>query len=555
MRLHCAMTAALCFACVGPVEDLKGGVPAQPEPPAPAPKVPDPPIVIPQPSDCATWIQDRRAENLDEIDRLGLLLSHTTVEGRIDVPQAIEHGFRALLHIDRVHSGPAFLAGGQYWLEFDSEEVSHFTFPGAFILGLDGNPYPTRGDGDGIGRVQKRAIISAARRETFADLLGYREDRAPMVAVVQIVQQDEQRTEFEVVEAIAGDFPVRFSANWSQRAYQAPFPPVSATLYIASLSDVQYHESAAVHLASLVDFREKTPQSTAIVEAARAAPRTGIDFATALASAEVYRDSWRFHRAPIVVATTVTGLAAECCTGAGGEYVAHEVEAVLEGDDADRRFMRGGHAYYSDERCGDQAILALQTLGDAPPPPSNAFTCEAFSAGLITGMPVAAVRIELPDDPANRAQVHRWLDAAAPLYRLHGLDAHAPALGPSSNAPWSAPLNVRDAMLSRTRLALIDIVDVEQRSGGYEVTIDTNFHAQRYDHLPLHRVKIAFECGDPRLREPGSRWLVPLVFDDMQGDPITAVAEGKVFIVPGVALPNLQYIERIVSALDQAARR
>lgn len=129
------------------------------------------------------------------------------------------------------------------------------------------------------------------------------------------------------------------------------------------------------------------------------------------------------------------------------------MQADLRGNAYEARFVRGGHAYYSDEECGDARLLALDPLIASAGPES--FDCALSSEPLETGRPASRVHAERADSPEARAEVQAWLQAPEPHY-------------------------------------------------------ETPFAPELYDHLEVRELRLAFTCGDPRLQQVGAEWWAPL---------------------------------------------
>jgi len=550
-------------ACVGPVEDLPAAA-SSPTPDAGTSMTNPPPAdagarvrdAASGPSDvgltvidagsttdpCAPWTADLAGDNLQALHRLGVQVSHTTVEGQLSAATTTADGLRATLEVEAVHHGASFLAGQRYQINLGPHEAASLRLPTRVIVGLSSNPFPVRRDGHALGWADARVVLRADASRSVADLLDYRGDLANIVAVVEIVAQDEDRTQFRVVERIAGELPDTVSTNWTRRVYDAPFPPMGSQRWIATFDHVTFYEAAGLHLGTVTDFREATPAERARVDAALASRRPTFDRDALREASERLRRSWRFNRSPVVVASEVSGVAGECCTGAGGTFIAHDVAATLRGSVDRPRLFRGGHAYYSDEACGDAAILALSELGPPLSHPGD-FGC-GMTTSLDTSFPTSPVRIERADSPAARAEVERWLAADPPVYRLD-VDG---AVAPSESSPWSALRSVTQAMVDATHLALVRIVDVKSDADGHVVRFETNFHPREYDHLPPEPHTVAFTCGDPRWLDVGARWIVPVVFDGRHGEM------GDAFVVPGVMFPAWGTIERLQYGLQSALR-
>ena len=123
----------------------------------------------------------------------------------------------------------------------------------------------------------------------------------------------------------------------------------------------------------------------------------------------------------------------------------------------------------------------------------------------------------------------------------------------SLGAPWSVPVSVEQAIFAGALPALITIESVEHHEAPswYEITFATTFILYALDDLPVYRVKIAFECGDARLLQEGAEWLGVFVVDQpsdwtWQQDPISFE---RLFLVPGVLLPNVDYNKRVILGL------
>ena len=79
------------------------------------------------------------------------------------------------------------------WVHLDAAEAHGFTFPGDYLLGFGGNAYPTRDDDGTTSWWSLDVIAPASERAIYEDLLAYRSDQTPFVAIVNIVAQDPDR--------------------------------------------------------------------------------------------------------------------------------------------------------------------------------------------------------------------------------------------------------------------------------------------------------------------------------------------------------------------------
>jgi len=506
------------------------------------------------PADCQHWSEDLEAANRFDINRLGLGVSRSVAEGTLD--QVLDQGDRHFVsfHVDRIWYGKAFMEGHDTWVPFDELELASVTLPDSYVIGFRGNDFPLFDDDlqDSVWW-QKSALIPSAEREDYGAFVGYQSRQTPLVAAVRISDQDADRTWFEVTEPLQGDFPPVFGDNWTTSIFPVDFPPPSATGYLASVSGLT--EYSGQHIGSVLDFREDTPANRALVLADLAAP---LEFWAPNASerADRYGLGWSYKIAPHVVSTEVSGLADECCTGAGGTFVAHDINEVLQGITARAFTVTGGHGYYGPEVCGDAYLLGIHGLdlleGLAP----TDFGCDPPGVIDAYGPFTSVTRVlQLDGTAENRQHVTDWLASDPALFRLHPPDAPvAPehVLQTAPTALWSVPTEAELAILAATHLSWITIDQVEHfaASDHYEVTFSTTFTKYRHDHQTLYRAKLAFRCGDTRLLREGADWLAPILFDDslyLQGeDPIPYLSG---LLVPGLLLPNHSYIRQVITAL------
>ena len=113
-------------------------------------------------------------------------------------------------------------------------------------------------------------------------------------------------------------------------------------------------------------------------------------------------------------------------------------------------------------------------------------------------------------------------------------------------------MTVAQTILAATHPILLIIEQVEHHSDPsyHEVTFSTTFSMVRYDHLTLHRAKVAFRCGDDRLLQEGAEWLAGVVWDDPPYvQEVTPQDLPRAFLVPGVLLPNYGYVRHVIDSL------
>ena len=506
------------------------------------------------PADCQQWTGDLAAANRFAINRLGLGVSLNVAEGTLDQVREVGDQRFVSFHVDRIWYGKSFLEGHDTWVEVDALELASLTLPGSYVISFRGNNFPLFDDTlqDSVWW-HTMALLPSAEREGYGAFIGYQSRQTQLVAVVRISDQDADRTWFEVIEPLLGAPPPVFGDNWSPSTYPVDFPPPSNTEYIASVNGL--NEYGGLWVGSVLDFREHTPANRALVEAELAAPLQFWD-PDARVQSDDYRLGWLYKIAPHVLATEVSGIADECCTGAGGTFVAHDIGEALQGITARAFTITGGHAYYGPETCGDQYLLAMHGLDLLEGFDPGDLACDGTGVIDANGpftMPSRA--LQLDDTAENRGRVTDWLASDPAVFRLHPPDVPVPPEHVLQEAPiavWSVPVEAELALLAGSYLSWITIDQVEHipASDHFEVTFSTTFTEHRFDHQTVYRAKIAFQCGDPRLLEEGADWLAPTLFDDSlylsAEDPIPY---NSGFIVPGLLLPNHSHIRQIISAV------
>jgi hypothetical protein len=540
--------------------------PAQQAPAAPHERPPnlgdtDAPVVDPVAAAalCAALGADRGAENLRAVNRLGLEMSSVRVEGSLGLPVTDPYGNAlAPLEIEKVWVGPTFLEGERVLIDMDAAELAGFEQPGRYIVGfgttvpgIGANHYPVRGEAGAMASWGKEVIIPIAERDDFADLLSYGIQGEPLVAVVEVTSQNEETSQLTVIEALGGDVPPSVAVHWPGYVYDANFPSVGGQRYLATFRSIDWHDVMGADVGVLADFRPYDAAARAAALAALAAPRPRRDVPGLVQAAREYRTAWTVHRAPVVVATQIGGIAHECCSGAGGTYFSHDVVGIFRGAAEMTRVMLGGHDYFSDERCGESYVLALSELeGAAPAELASAFACgEPNAWPSVNWVSVPRIDARFVDSEAVRSQVNRWLRSPEPRYLLRrDADTRAPfALSP--DAVWSQPMPI-DRALTTAHLYWVDVVGVNESTG--RLVIETTFSPWELEHLPRQRFELDAECIDPLLAR-GGRWFVPIMMLDDAFGAATAEIEPTAFIIPGVVLPYHRYIEGIAHRFLYAA--
>ena len=519
---------------------------------------PVPPAICEQSAEALT------AANLRALRRFALHEAEAIIEGRLGAPKTVQDWEYAPLTIETVHYGWGFLAGTEVMIPLRGAQAEGLPSDEPRVIALSqSRPSPWDGD-DRPQWSNPLAILSADEAAEHEDQIGYKAHLTDHVAVVRVVEQDEYRTTFEVVDALKGTFPQRFSDNW-YADWGLPYPPPATDdgeLWIASTLGLTEYEDGAVVIGSVYDLRPATDEHLARVMDALAHPDERFSRDAIAARRDEVLTAYRFHLAPRVVAAVVSGMAEECCTGAGGTFVQHDVHEVLRGDDLPPRFITGGHGYYGDEVCGDAYLHGLGDVIDPGPVVGEPFDCLQYpdtgwwdAYGPAIG---SAAQIRLPTSDEGRARVEAWLAAAPPLLQLHDAQADPPGAAPeevSDGTPWSTPMDAAEAFLVATHHVLITIEEVSGGDGEpWRVRFSTTLSRHEYDHLTRYEFALRFTCGDERLLAPGTRWIAPLVMLD----PVTYYPEyvpdpGRGFLLPGVLVPEEAMSDQLASDLEHFA--
>ncbi|MBI2373780.1 MAG: hypothetical protein HYV07_07265 [Deltaproteobacteria bacterium] len=531
-----AFIVLLLAACSAPVTGLE---PPSAVAPKSSPDEPKKPAPEPKPGGKCPEIDPRLNEI--ELQRIGFSLSPSIVQARLRAADPT----RVVAVIEKVWLGPSFLEGFELRVPLDEQEISSLRLPGEYLIGFRGNAYPTPDPDDGISWWSALVIAPVESKELLGRSIGYQASPSAVVVAVQIARQDEDRTYFRVIETISGNPPTDFAENWTRRAFSAPFPAPSDSLWLATLGTVGTTPEGLV-LATIADFRPDTAENREIIQAELTDPAQ--PWRDLEGFVDEVRTSWTFANAPSVVGAVVTGLAGECCTNAGGTYVAHGITERIRGASDAAALLSGGHGYYGSEACGESSFLALERMVPFEGSAEGTFGCKAPIGGPSLESALSVVSSNLDASPDSRARLDRWLAEPAPLFRLHPDSAEltrADAGGP--DGMWSRTTSVEEALAAATSFARLTVREVVEHDEWSEVVLETNFYQESYDHLPKHRIKLAFECGDPRLMKVGMSWLGAFVFDaTTQSDPSRDPARG--FLVPGVLLPAVGTSKAIAAA-------
>lgn len=517
MRRLLLVVIGLGFACAGPVEGLDPRA-AQDGP------GPDTGATL----TCAAFDADLPTRNHTELVRLGFKLSATVLEGVLRPP--VGDSTQVELTVSRVGRGHASLVGARIHIAPDQHFLSTTSLPGQVIVGFADTMVPLQQDG--VLTLDPPLItLPDSERGLVVDLLDYPQQGSPFVAEVSVISKNDEQVVLRTHNVLAGEVPAQLILPNHYNFFDA-YPAPATEPFIASFSHIRHYEGVDALVGLVADWRPRASRST--VAAALASPTPRFDTPSLRAFAESYLLGWTFNRAPRVVAGEMLGLADECCSSAGGTYVQYGLTHDFKDSPTESRFQVGGHAYYPSEVCGDQRIFAAGPLINSEP--DEKFEC-AHSTFVDTLVQSTEIYAMLQDSPQARTQVASWAAAQGPLLRAHPSE---PLVSPEAvakltdNAPWSRPLSVQQAV-ARAELAWVKVLAVESLADGHHVTLETTFFPRRLARLERFQIQLAFECGDPRLLVPGNTLLLPFVSDAIFFEYPTALANGAIFFVPGIA--------------------
>jgi hypothetical protein len=485
-------------------------------------------------------------KNLEEMTELGFILSTARVSGRLSEAVRREDGsYRAELDITRVHYGISTLEGTRTGIILSEEDKNALQLPGDYIVGFNQNLAPyTDLDGQKVWWSQN---VIAPSGDRYAEVLGYNADHTPIVTTARIVESAGTERVLEVTGIMAGprtlpNVPFRVRISWTEEIYPAP----GDQEYIVSFTDIL--EVFGGLVGGVLDFRPATQISSDEVALALLSAKEQLDKVSILERAHEHLVSYSFHRSPSVMRVQTAGFADECCTGAGGTYVREQVETTLRGPAGHAELYTGGHGFQSTASCGDRWLYGFEELAERTP--VGPFTCDMSSSIGPDVWPTTALHVSLPMSEENETKVNAWLAASRPVYALRPELDTATAYDPTSRY-WSEPLSVRDALATG---ALISIRVVA--TNGDEVTVESTFGDPSFGG-ELYRAKLNDDCIDPRLHRLGAEYLAPLVTDAGLQRPFDdeEVRRAAPLLIPGVLLPNLEWIRRSSSAYGTELRR
>jgi hypothetical protein len=483
---------------------------------------------------CAELQRDRTSQNEIALNRLELLFSRARIEASVGQPVATDgYYFAAPIEVERVWFGPSFVEGLQTYLALSPAQAESFV-PGRYLIGT-ASGFPGHELATGAPTWVAQALIPVAQRDAYADLFAFTVQAPAQVAVVEIAARDSYTVTFRVVERLTHELPNEITDTWETEISDVAFPPVGPTRYLATFRHIFHDEGTQRNSGILTDFRPYAGDTPAVAAQALAAPIPGFN-AAALEGADAdYQMAWTVHRAPSVVATRIGGAAYECCTGAGGTYFSHDVTHDFSSSGVSRLLL-GGHGYYSEERCGERQLLALNAAGALPyAEPEGGLGCGepvSWPNTLDSYLPTAEVHVQVPDSVAARSKFDAWIQAPDPVYLLRSESELADPAPLSERAFWSQPMSLEQLLVS-AEMIWIQVVSVSTRGDTRDVLLETTFSTS--DAVPRRRVRLSAKCIDPRLLREGSTWLAPVSIN--QATRIENTERAGVFLVPGWLFP------------------
>ena len=509
---------------------------------------------------CGAWESSLEIANLDSLTRFALYDATAIVQGTFGETLEANNDLYGLLTITQIHYGWGFLTGTQVWVRLHPDLEAALPDAQEWVVPLTSH-HPSQWEAHEIP-VWSNAMtmFPASESSSYGEYIGYLPHRTANIAVVRIIDQDEYRTTFEVLDALKGSFPDTFSDNW-YFSWNLPFPDPGDSddqLYIVSTHGLTEYPDDVV-LGTVYDMRVWTPENLANVKNAISNPVTLFEKAQLQEGRKRLHTSLAFHYSPTVLKTLVTGIAGECCTGAGGTFIQHDVADVLKGATDVPWFITGGHAYYGPEQCGDGYLIGTGTLLDPSEIVTVPFDCQDYPNDDwwdAWGPPISSpLSVQLEATPENSADLQNWLASPPPVYQLHPLSAEpeeASLLQEAETALWSNPMDAVTGFMFATHIALFTVEQAVHNPvlDAWEVTISTTFSIHEYDHLEVHQAKLVFRCGDPRLLQEGARLIAPFILSGQWSFASEKEPDySRMLILPGVLIPESQMTSQLESNL------
>lgn len=491
------------------------------------------------PSFCETWDRDLATETQWAMNAWGFERAGTIFEGHIeDVVDSTETSLvTARVAVGKTWFGWSQLEGHVVSVDIDPTWLEQLASDDV-VFGVQ-RDYPLDSENGEPPRFDfVEAAIPAADLSLYPGRIGYHESSSDWIGVARLVEYDGVWQHFEVVETLHGAPVESFVFHFVEFDGIATPSPGPTEYLIAGT----HEETIEPNYLRVHDFRVASDEARALVVEGLANPPEPFAVDRLGAGAQ-YRAGWSFARSSHVVSARTGGLAAECCTGAGGYYAAYTVDERLrgaEGVTAMARFFDGRPLQGS---CGEQHLMGFAALSNVSDTElATAFTCDV--TGDLPQNPEVVLsepKVVLPATPENVSYVQAALDSAAPLYRLYNQDAEIdPATFPTDEqaSMWAAPVDLMDGISGASQMIYLSSEEVIEREGWTEVHVATSFTGTASTSGELFHLKFGIPCGDARLKEVGSQWLAAVVDETRSGtNPDGVIEEGELFLVPGVLVP------------------
>lgn len=293
------------------------------------------------------------------------------------------------------------------------------------------------------------------------------------------------------------------------------------------------------------DLRLSTQRQLEALDLKLSSESPDLDYAALKQFTLQYARAWTVHRAQHVVAGEIDGLGHACDRSS---IFTHTQFAILRDFRGNATQDHVARPEQYQRACGQRRILATGPW--TSPVPEAPLGCTS----ICVTVPNFATQVvaELRDTARSRAAVEDWIQASEPLWAAHlvepGSQPEMARLG--AYAPWSAVPSVLQGLALAQGLADVTVLTASSGPEGHRVTLEANLG---FGAAPV-RVALAFECGDSRLLQVGSRWLLPFVYDpyDLSGrgtGPTQALQTGGLFFIPGLVFEPEGPVFRILLEL------
>lgn len=507
---------------------------------------------------CQMWQARDPTQDTLALQQYALFKVGTVLEGTLGDFVLSGNTPYALFTVDRVWAGISPYAGLASAIRMDRTLYDQMGKGAQVIAGLR-QTHPLTNSDPPVPMWEAPHVLLPKSTAVAAELLGFHAWNTPNVAVFRVAEVLDGGFRLALVESLRGELPASFVVSVSEL-----WPSLGLTTGstgIGGFGELMQVPTGATPSATLLELRPDTPEErTAVKLALKALEPTG--FATryqaeidqAKTDALRLRLGWLYNQANRVVALEVTGIGNECCTGAGGIFHASTVVETLAGQVPAGQLLTGGHAYYRQKACGDRFLYALgPTLALA-----DGLGLDCQGKVSVNTQPGSQVLHEQVATAENLTLARQWVSSAPPLLQLY------PAEGPLGFSPrpglalWSTPGSALAASMAGTP-AIFTITDVAVlvappgriERDSYAVRMRTTFSLSESAVLQIRDVEVAFTCADPRLLVAGTRFIGAVIGTAVvsASTAATPLAEGRLFLAPGLMLPERSDVQRALGLL------